>query len=56
MANTHPSNRMINISRPLELLHMDLFVPTTYISISGNKYGFVIVDDFSWIHMGFLIG
>ena len=34
-------------SRPLKLLHMDLFGPITYISIGGNKYGLVIVDDFS---------
>jgi transposase InsO family protein len=26
---------------------MDLFGPIPYISISGNKYGLVIVDDFS---------
>jgi len=26
---------------------MDLFGPTTYTSIGGNKYGFVIVDDFT---------
>ena len=26
---------------------MDLFGPVAYISIEGNKYGFVIVDDFS---------
>ena len=26
---------------------MDLFGPNAYISIGGNKYGFVIVDDFS---------
>jgi len=26
---------------------MDLFGPVAYISIDGNKYGFVIVDDFS---------
>ncbi|WVZ91152.1 hypothetical protein U9M48_037357 [Paspalum notatum var. saurae] len=26
---------------------MDLFGPTTYTSIGGNNYGFVIVDDFS---------
>ena len=26
---------------------MDLFGPITYISIGGNKYGLVIVDDFS---------
>jgi hypothetical protein len=28
-------------------LHMDLFGPTTYTSIGGNKYGFVIVNDFT---------
>jgi hypothetical protein len=26
---------------------MDLFGPIAYISIGGNKYGLVIVDDFS---------
>jgi transposase InsO family protein len=26
---------------------MDLFGPTTYTSIGGNKYGFVIMDDFT---------
>jgi hypothetical protein len=34
-------------SRPLKLLHMDLFGPIAYISIGGNKYGLVIIDDFS---------
>lgn len=31
---------------------MDLFGPTTYTSIGGNKYGFVIVGDYtrySWV-------
>jgi transposase InsO family protein len=32
---------------PLEMLHMDLFGPVVYISIGGNKYGLVIVDDYS---------
>ena len=31
----------------LELLHMDLFGPTTYKSIGGNLYCLVIVDDYS---------
>jgi transposase InsO family protein len=35
------------MSRPLELLHMDLFEPAAYLSIGGSKYGLVIVDDFS---------
>jgi transposase InsO family protein len=34
-------------SRPLELLHMDLFGPVAYLSIGGSKYGLIIVDDFS---------
>ena len=32
---------------------MDLFGPTTYTSIGGNNYGFVIVDDYSrytWVY------
>ena len=33
--------------KAFELLHMDLFGPTTYTSIGGNKYGFVTVDDFT---------
>jgi hypothetical protein len=37
----------MSISRPLELLHMDLFEPTTYASVGGNLYCLVIVDDFS---------
>jgi hypothetical protein len=38
---------MMSTSKAFELLHMDLFGPTTYTSIGGNKYGFVIVDDFT---------
>jgi transposase InsO family protein len=34
-------------TRHLKMLQMDLFDPITYISIGGNKYGFVIVDDYS---------
>ncbi|WVZ84103.1 LOW QUALITY PROTEIN: hypothetical protein U9M48_031166 [Paspalum notatum var. saurae] len=43
----------MSTSRPLELLHMDLFGPTTYTSIGRNNYGFVIVDNFSiytWVY------
>jgi transposase InsO family protein len=39
-------------TRPLEMLHVDLFGPIAYISIGGNKYGLVIVDDyyrFTWV-------
>jgi len=43
----HLAKNILNSTRPLKLLHMDLFGPITYISIGGNKYGLVIVDDFS---------
>jgi transposase InsO family protein len=43
----HPTKNILSSSRPLKILHMDLFGPIAYISISGNKYGLVIVDDFS---------
>jgi hypothetical protein len=33
--------------RLLEMLHMDLFGPVAYISIDGNKYGLVIINDYS---------
>jgi hypothetical protein len=42
----HAKNIMTPI-RPFEMLHMDLFGPIAYISIGGNKYGHVIVDDYS---------
>jgi transposase InsO family protein len=42
-----PPRTSLSSSRPLKLLHMDLFGPIAYISIGGNKYGLVIVDDFS---------
>ena len=38
---------MMSTSKAFELIHMDLFGPTTYTSIGGNKYGFVIVDYFT---------
>jgi transposase InsO family protein len=34
-------------SKPLELLHMDLFGPIAYLSIDRSKYGLVIADDYS---------
>jgi transposase InsO family protein len=43
----HPSKRIITTVKLLELLHMDLFSPVAYMSIGGNKYGLVIVDDYS---------
>ena len=35
------------IEEPLQLLHMDLFVPINVLSISKKRYCLVIVDDFS---------
>jgi hypothetical protein len=47
VGNTHSKKSMMSTSKAFELLHMDLFGPTTYTIIGGNKYGFVIVDDFT---------
>jgi len=47
VANTHPTKAYLSTSRVLELLHMDLFGPTTYANLGGNKYCLVIVDDYS---------
>jgi hypothetical protein len=42
----HAKNIMTTI-RPMEMLHHDLFGNIAYISIGGNKYSLVIVDDYS---------
>jgi transposase InsO family protein len=34
-------------TRPFEMLHINLFGPVAYISIVSNKYGLVIIDDYS---------
>jgi transposase InsO family protein len=47
MGAHHHAKNIITTIRPLEMLHMDLFGPIAYISIDGNKYGLVIVDDYS---------
>ena len=42
----------LSTTRPLELLHLDLFSPIKTQSLGGKKYGMVIVDDysrFSWV-------
>jgi len=43
----HPPKSIVTTSSPLELIHMDLFGPVAYVSIGGNKYDLVIVDDYS---------
>jgi hypothetical protein len=56
VGNTHPKKSAMSTSKAFELLHMDLFGPTTYTSIGGNKYGFVIMDDFTrYTWMAFLV-
>jgi hypothetical protein len=42
-------------TRLLEILYMDLFGPVAYISIDDNKYGLVIVDDYSRFTWVFLL-
>ena len=37
----------VSTSKPLELLHMDLFGPSRTMSLRGNLYALVVVDDFS---------
>ena len=57
VGNTHPKKSMMSTSKAFELMHIDLFGPTTYTSIGGNKYRFVIVDDFTrytWVFIDVL--
>jgi transposase InsO family protein len=46
VGSAHHSKNVMTTSRPLELLHMDLFGPVAYLSIGGSNYG-LVVDDFS---------
>jgi hypothetical protein len=53
VTNTHPNKSQMSTHRPLELLHMDLFGPTSFVSIGGNSYCLVIIDDYSrftWVY------
>jgi len=46
---------VVATSRPLELLHIDIFGPVSIASLYGSKYGLVIVDDYSkWIWVKFM--
>ncbi|KAK1616378.1 hypothetical protein QYE76_021895 [Lolium multiflorum] len=51
----HPIKSIVTTSRPLELLHLDLFGPSHYDTLGGSKYGLVIVDDFSRYSWVFLL-
>jgi len=39
--------QFVSTIRPLEMLHMDLFGPSRTMSIGGNYFDLVVVDDFS---------
>jgi hypothetical protein len=43
----HHVKNIMTTTRPLKMLHLDLFDPVAYISIGGNKYGLFIIDDYS---------
>ncbi|GJR22331.1 retrovirus-related pol polyprotein from transposon TNT 1-94 [Tanacetum coccineum] len=43
----HKAKNVVSTTRCLELLHMDLFGPSTVQSYRGNCYTLVIVDDYS---------
>ena len=45
--NTFQSKNVVSTSKSLELLHIDLFGPSRTMSLGGNYYGLVIVDDYS---------
>ncbi|KAK1684352.1 hypothetical protein QYE76_045200 [Lolium multiflorum] len=51
----HPIKSIVSTSRPLELLHLDLFGPSHYDTLGGSKYGLVIVDDYSRYSWVFLL-
>nr|GEV70620.1 retrovirus-related Pol polyprotein from transposon TNT 1-94 [Tanacetum cinerariifolium] len=44
---SHKAKNIVSTTRCLELLHMDLFGPSTIRSYEGNIYTLVIVDDYS---------
>jgi hypothetical protein len=51
----HHAKNIMTITRLLEMLHMDLFGPAAYINIGSNKYGLVIVDDYSHFTLVFFL-
>ena len=47
MKSSFKTKDIVSTSRPLELLHIDLFGPVNTASLYGSKYGLVIVDDYN---------
>jgi transposase InsO family protein len=46
---------VISTTRPLELVHLDLFGPSTYDTLGGRRYGLVLMDDYSTYTWVFLL-
>ena len=49
-----PAKKKTTTSKPLELLHLDLFGPSHYDTLCGGKFKLVIVDDFTrytWVFL-----
>ncbi|GJT91654.1 retrovirus-related pol polyprotein from transposon TNT 1-94 [Tanacetum coccineum] len=44
---SHKAKNVVSTTRCLELLHMDLFGPSSIRSYGGNRYILVVVDDYS---------
>ena len=44
--NSFKSKNLVSTSRPLELLHVDLFGPMDVLSMGDKSYGYFIVDDY----------
>jgi transposase InsO family protein len=45
-------HHIMTTTRPLEMQYINLFGPIAYISVGGNKYGLIIIDDyfhFTWV-------
>jgi hypothetical protein len=55
VGTSHTSKNIMMTSRPLELLHMDLFGSVAYLSFSRGKYGLIIIDDFTRITWVFFL-
>jgi hypothetical protein len=54
LGKNYPAKSVISMTRPLELLHLDLFRPSTYDTLGGRAYGLAIVDDYSryiWVFL-----
>jgi len=55
MKSSFKAKDIVSTSKPLELLHIDLFGPVNTASLYGSKYELVIVDDSSrWTWVKFL--